>query len=296
MGADVRLMRYTPIFLMLVTAGAAYGSDPAYNNPDVVANPQAGNGVLLYPGGAYGRVEQQGLLQPGDPGEPIRLRKPGKRTLPAVTQDQTAQAPVRPRKLASVSSPTAMPERKIARAVPQTLPPKTVPRTPSKVAVNQPVRVPPRTADLIDMGDFAVAKPRSVPQGQIKPPYTPPSKPVQVARAEPAPVVSGGVRRGSIAFEANASDPGSAAVQSLTRLADGLSVAVAGGSGRVQVMAYAGQKGDKSSNSRRLSLKRALIVRQLLIDAGIPSDRIDVRAMGGATDNGAAERVDVFLK
>lgn len=294
MGADVRLMRYTPIFLMLVTAGAAYGSDPTYNNPDVVTNPQAGSGVLLYPGGAYGRVEQQGLLQPGDTDAPIRLRKLGKHVVPALTDEQTAGAPVRSHKLAKAEAPVVVPERKVAKAQP--LPPKAVVRTPPKVAVNQPAKVPPRTADLIDMGDYAVAKPRSVQPVPVKPQAVPPPKPVQVARAEPAPAVIGGARRGSIPFEANASDPGSAAVQSLTRLADGLSVAVSGGSGRVQVMAYAGPKGDKSSNARRLSLKRALIVRQLLIDAGVPSDRIDVRAMGGANDGGAAERVDVFLK
>ena len=56
----------------------------------------------------------------------------------------------------------------------------------------------------------------------------------------------------------------------------------------MQLLAYGGQRGDKSSDARRLSLKRALIVRQLLIDNGVPSERIDVRAMGGVDDNGPA--------
>ena len=43
------------------------------------------------------------------------------------------------------------------------------------------------------------------------------------------------------------------------------------------------------------SLKRALSVRQLLIDSGVPSDRIDVRAMGGTTDAGKPDRVDIML-
>jgi hypothetical protein len=33
----------------------------------------------------------------------------------------------------------------------------------------------------------------------------------------------------------------------------------------------------------------------LLIDDGVPSERIDVRAMGGAID-GALDRVDVFVR
>ncbi|HVZ27227.1 MAG TPA: OmpA family protein, partial [Rhizomicrobium sp.] len=59
---------------------------------------------------------------------------------------------------------------------------------------------------------------------------------------------------------------------------------------------YGGEKGDKGSDARRLSLKRALAIRQVLIDDGVPSERIDVRAMGGADDGGPADRVDVFVK
>ena len=55
-------------------------------------------------------------------------------------------------------------------------------------------------------------------------------------------------------------------------------------------------KGDKGSDSRRLSLKRALVIRELLIEDGVPSEKIDVRAMGGTDDGGAADRVDVFLR
>ncbi|MBU6299026.1 MAG: OmpA family protein, partial [Alphaproteobacteria bacterium] len=65
---------------------------------------------------------------------------------------------------------------------------------------------------------------------------------------------------------------------------------------RVQLIAYGGPRGEKTSDTRRLSLRRALIVRQLLIDDGVPSERIDVRAMGGVDDNGPTDRVDVFLK
>jgi outer membrane protein OmpA-like peptidoglycan-associated protein len=43
-------------------------------------------------------------------------------------------------------------------------------------------------------------------------------------------------------------------------------------------------------------LKRALSIRQVLIDDGVSADRIDVRAMGGVDDTGPTDRVDVYVK
>ena len=64
---------------------------------------------------------------------------------------------------------------------------------------------------------------------------------------------------------------------------------------RVQLNAYAGGTAETVSVARRLSLSRALAVRSFLIDAGVRSTRIDVRALGIAEDTGPAERVDVVL-
>ena len=44
------------------------------------------------------------------------------------------------------------------------------------------------------------------------------------------------------------------------------------------------------------ALKRALSIRQVLIDDGVSADRIDVQAAGGADDDGPADRVDVYIK
>ena len=64
---------------------------------------------------------------------------------------------------------------------------------------------------------------------------------------------------------------------------------------RLQLMAYAG--GDKLSASlaRRLSLSRALSVRSFLIENGIRSTRIDVRALGNKTEIKPLNRVDLNL-
>ncbi|MEO0960824.1 MAG: OmpA family protein [Pseudomonadota bacterium] len=62
---------------------------------------------------------------------------------------------------------------------------------------------------------------------------------------------------------------------------------------RIELKAYGGEPGDKASEARRISLKRGLAVRAYLIGLGIDSRRIDVRALGGVTDTGSADRVDV---
>ncbi len=60
-------------------------------------------------------------------------------------------------------------------------------------------------------------------------------------------------------------------------------------------MAYAGGDNDNASQARRLSLSRALAVRSYLIEQGVRSTRIDVRALGNKTDVEPADRVDLIL-
>ena len=62
---------------------------------------------------------------------------------------------------------------------------------------------------------------------------------------------------------------------------------------RLQVRAFARDEKGRRSASRRLSLSRALAIRSYLIDQGIDSQRIDVRALGIPTDNSYSERVDL---
>ena len=62
---------------------------------------------------------------------------------------------------------------------------------------------------------------------------------------------------------------------------------------RVQLMAFAQGTEDTASQARRLSLSRALAVRTYLIDQGIRSTRMDVRALGATADQGPLDRVDV---
>jgi outer membrane protein OmpA-like peptidoglycan-associated protein len=63
---------------------------------------------------------------------------------------------------------------------------------------------------------------------------------------------------------------------------------------RIQVKAYASGKED-ASKARRLSLSRALAVRSYLIEQGIGSTRIDVRALGNTAEGGPSDRVDLVV-
>ncbi|MFN4284110.1 MAG: OmpA family protein, partial [Alphaproteobacteria bacterium] len=64
---------------------------------------------------------------------------------------------------------------------------------------------------------------------------------------------------------------------------------------RVQVKAYASGNAEAASKARRISLSRALAVRSHLIEQGIGSTRIDVRALGNNAEGGPGDRVDLVL-
>jgi outer membrane protein OmpA-like peptidoglycan-associated protein len=64
---------------------------------------------------------------------------------------------------------------------------------------------------------------------------------------------------------------------------------------RVRLAGFSGKAGDYSSGARRLSLARALAIRTYLVSKGVPVDRVDVLAFGGASD-GISDRVDVLVR
>lgn len=64
---------------------------------------------------------------------------------------------------------------------------------------------------------------------------------------------------------------------------------------RVQLLAYASGTDETASQARRLSLSRALAVRSFLINEGVRSTRMDVRALGNQAEGGPADRVDAVL-
>jgi outer membrane protein OmpA-like peptidoglycan-associated protein len=64
----------------------------------------------------------------------------------------------------------------------------------------------------------------------------------------------------------------------------------------LQLLAYADGDEANASKARRLSLSRALEVRKYLMELGVRSTRIEVRALGNKVEGGGpADRVDAMF-
>ncbi len=126
---------------------------------------------------------------------------------------------------------------------------------------------------------------------------TPPQTPPQVAAVPPtqAPMPTGpeGHPSLSLSFAAGATDLADQDKPALDKIVDALKK---NDDARVQLLAYATGGEDQTSQSRRISLIRGLSVRTYLIEQGISSARIDVRALGNKVEGGGAvDRVDLVL-
>lgn len=220
-----------------------------------------------------------------------------------VAEPSVASAPVE-------SKPAAPPpprkhEAKVASAPP---PEQSAPEEPAaNNSANNPTAIPFSFGGPMPRQPAAVAKPKerrveSQPPAKVAsiappPKVTAPPVASETAKPEaPSEEPSNLSKRSEIPFPHNAFDPTPETRSKLKLLADDLNSALEAGARRVQLDAFGGAPGDKSSDARRVSLRRALIIRQLLIDDGVPASRIDVRAMGGIDDHGNADRVDVYVR
>jgi outer membrane protein OmpA-like peptidoglycan-associated protein len=305
-------MRHLKLALLasawLAWPGIAVGQN-VDRGTDVTVNPAAGgkNGVLLYPGGQYMRVVHP-LLEPGARDtNVIQLHMPAKRVVArkAEAADETAAPkPVRQAKVEPKPAPAPVKQAKAAPA------PKPQPASkPVRQARAEPqggaaATVPAQPAYNPGFGSFPDRGAAGLNLGAAA---APPPPPQRVAKSNPPPASAAPVsgveaptpglsKRSVILFAPQAADPAQSALGAIKFLAGDLNAAMTSATARIQIQAYGGNRGDKSSDARRLSLKRALAIRQVLIDDGVPAERIDVRAMGGADDSGPADRVDVYVK
>lgn len=253
--------------LLLALTGASLAQG-VVTGEEIQVNPlPPGGGVLLYPGGVYSRVVPP-LLNPGDRGGAIHLHMPTRHHVAAA---ETKTAP----------KPKAMPKR-VASAAPKPAPkptPAPAPAPGPQASLN-PFGGAPDLSNVFGNRPQASALPPA--------PRTPP--------AGPTTGKENLSKRSVILFAKDAPDPAQGALGAIKFLASDLNAAMSSPNARVELQAFGGVKGDKGSDARRLSLKRALSIRQVLIDDGVSADRIDVRAMGGADDTGPADRVDVYVK
>ncbi len=264
---------------------------------EVTVNPVMGgnSGVLLYPGDQYMRVVHPAL----EPGETARDMGPVQLHMP--TRHRVARrAPAAPTRTAAIAAPPPM----TAPAAPKPVPKEAPKEAKAKPQAKMASAAAPPPAYNPGFGDFGAQGAAALNLGGMA---APPPPPTRTASANPPPAnittppgaeveTPGLSKRSVILFAPQAADPAESALGAIKFLAGDLNAAMNSASARIQIQAYGGNRGDKGSDARRLSLKRALAVRQVLIDDGVPAERIDVRAMGGVDDKGPADRVDVYVK
>ena len=203
----------------------------------------------------------------------------------------SAQVTVDPGAL-DAPAPTATP-----RAVPAV---RTTPRpAPSRPGTpagphNPPVAANKPAVRLTTAPPAVPAAPPSlpvVPPAVVVPlsrPAPPPPVPVNAdAPGAASPIPAGGVR---ITFGPDRQDLNPATADAIRAFGDTVK---ANPTAALDVLAYAAGTADDPSMPRRLSLARALAARAVLINDGLPSTRIYVRALGANAGDGPADRVDV---
>lgn len=249
----------------------------------------------------YGRtlLPPRRLLIPGQPPPPLFgtlvLRPPRGVAAPKLTPPPAlATAPPPP--------PTPAPA---PRAAPAPAPPKPAvaaltpppPPPPPPSAVPTPARAPaPAPREQVAAAPPAPPTPPAPPPPpSVAPapaPAAPPAAQQQVAALPPVQFINVDDQQAlRVMFSGASTRLSPQGEQQLKALADQLGDSDT----RLQLKAYGGGSSETVSAARRLSLSRALAVRSYLIEQGIRSTRIDVRALGIAKDGGPAERVDLVL-
>jgi len=218
-------------------------------------------------GSRFAPLAQPQLNPPDAPTGSVSLKPP--------TQTKRRAAPARP-KVAKRPPPKP---RVTAPAVPKVAPP------------------PPPMVAAVPKAPVAPPPPPAPPAPPVAAPATPPATGAAAASAaltsRPAP--TGALKPGQqfrLGF-----DSGSAAISDGTETQlEGLAKSMKqDGNLRLQLLAYAGGGAQTPSQARRLSLSRALAVRSKLIEKGIRSTRIDVRALGNKSEGGPPDRVDIII-
>lgn len=261
------------------------GGSTAYSAPSMSAGTPLGGGSVLTPEAAALLGGQATEAPPPLPAPKTAVRK----TPPAPPKTDMAKAepkievtrptpPAPPKPEAPPAAKTPEPEKDVAAVAPPPAP------KPEPAPAPAPVQTPPTPPK-------PPAPPAPAPAAAPAPPVPSPPAPTQEARAEPGPALAAG-DSSTLTFtpgEVRLPAEGTAAVEKIAE------AAVADEEIRIQLLAYASADGGPSSTARRISLRRALNVRKVLIDKGVRAARIDVRALGNKVPDGNPDRVDVAI-
>jgi outer membrane protein OmpA-like peptidoglycan-associated protein len=230
---------------------------------------------------------------------------------PAITHQDTAaiSAPTKPTvvALAASAAPTPAPKQPANSDIPtppvvppqqarEEAPPAPVAPPSQPVVATAPPAVMPIAASspamkpgampAVSFSTVSVAPPR--PTMTVTPATPPAAPPVQMAAATTV-----GSAASVLKFKAGATDLGNGPQPVLDTIANRL---LANETLRVQIVSHATGGADDAMEARRVSLARAVAVRAYLIEKGVRSLRIDVRALGNRADTGpVADQVDLLV-
>jgi outer membrane protein OmpA-like peptidoglycan-associated protein len=248
------------------------------------------------------------------PGEDVVVNPAAIPPVPSAGQSYTIHKPVHHRRRPAAPKPVVTDTQAASAASPDTAN-VSIEQTPTAAPPPPPPAKSKRERHTGPAAQAATAAPDTQQQGNgmgftfgedSSPAAAPPAN-AKTASAEPAPAETpkpgkpdmseaGLAKRGAILFEHNSTDPQPSQLDGIKLLAGDLNSALDAGATQIQLQAFGGSPGDKSSEARRISLRRALAIRQLLIDNGVPSNKIITKAMGGITDKGEPDRVDIYVR
>lgn len=227
--------------------------------------------------------------------EPMPASTPTATEEGAAAQIAAAEAAMEP---APAAAP-AVPEAPAAAAEP--VPAPTPPAEPAEVpaSVPSPAEGAPVSAAAVTGTAPAPEAPAAAPASETPAADAAAEAPAeQVATAEEpaetipdtgaAAVLPAGATR--IVFDGAADDLPQSATADLDAIAEKM---LADQDMKVQVLAYSSGTPDAESQARRKALARGLEVRKYLIQKGVRSNRIDVRALGSKSEGSPADRVDI---
>lgn len=213
------------------------------------------------------------------PREPVTQEPAATAEIPPMTESVTEPAPAPVAPVAPKAEPIAPAEPPAVAVLPPA--PAPVAEPPAAPALTNELQSAPPPAE-----PTVTTTPSEPPATTIEP--EPQPEPSQSAAL---PSAASSVDEMRLLFNDGSAELTATAAGQLDGLAGKL---LANTEARLQLLAYAKASSDGSSRARRLSLSRALAVRAYLIEKGIRSTRMDVRALGSGFEDGPPDRVDVL--
>lgn len=229
------------------------------------------------------QTESSGEVPPAEPALPATTPT---QSQPSSTSTEQAAAP------SGGTTPPAQPDS-MPTEVPSPVekPAEQAPAVQAPAPETQTAETPPASSAATSTETQPEAKPEGEQQAAVAAPTPAPAAPAEGT----TPPATGGAALPANAtrllYTGESDDVPADATAKLDTIAQDL---LANQDKRIQVMSYAAGTEDTESKARRKSLARGLAIRSYLMKAGVPSTRIDVRALGNKAEGGPADRVDII--